>query len=297
MKRSMLGFALPLVLGLSSAGAAHAHFKLLKPASWLKEDDLGGPQKGGPCGLGGIDDASGKESGAITTYKAGETITVQWVDTVAHPGYFRIALAENRDDLKNPTVTQDGSCNFDESKVPKTASGNVLADGISFRTRNGFTDKAGKMFSTQVTLPKEPCDNCTLQVMQVMENDLQVLSNCYYFHCANIRIVAADAADAGTSGTVTYPDGGTTAPGDGDGDGDGDRGDGDSSGDGDGDGDGDRSGDGDGEQHGDNGGPSSTPKSDSGCSVGHGQSQAGLGLALAALGLAFLRRRARARKS
>src|SRR6188508_2032369 len=31
---------------------AHAHFKLLTPASWLNEDELGGPQKGSPCGPG-----------------------------------------------------------------------------------------------------------------------------------------------------------------------------------------------------------------------------------------------------
>ena len=33
---------------------ASAHFKMLKPTSWLKEDDVGGPQKGSPCGPGGM---------------------------------------------------------------------------------------------------------------------------------------------------------------------------------------------------------------------------------------------------
>jgi MYXO-CTERM domain-containing protein len=195
---------------LFSAGSAHAHFKLDKPASWLKEDSSGGPQKGSPCGPGGLDDASPvPASGMVTTFQAGETITVEWTDTIAHPGYFRIALAENRGDLKDPTITQDSSCSFDESKVPMGAHDNVLADGVSFRTRNGFSESAGHKFSQKVTLPNKPCEKCTLQVMQVMEMDLQVLSNCYYFHCADIKIVAGGTADAGASDAGAAADAGT----------------------------------------------------------------------------------------
>ncbi len=205
-------FALPLCFALSLiSGSASAHFRLLKPASWLNEDKNGGPQKGSPCGIGGFDEPSPIPiSGAVTTYKAGETITVEWVDTIPHPGYYRIALAKDRADLKDPTIAQDIACSFDESQVPTKATGNVLADGVDFRSRNNFDGKAGEMHSHQVTLPNEPCEKCTLQVMQVMENDLQTLSNCYYFHCADIRIVAAnDDDDAGApSGTVTYEDSG-----------------------------------------------------------------------------------------
>src|SRR4051812_14401648 len=129
-----------LLLLITAAKPAAAHFTLTKPASWLKEDPTalggGGPQKGGPCGPGGIDDVKPiPVSGAVTDFHVGDTIEVAWTDTVAHPGHFRIALAPNRDDLKNPTIVQDNSCNYDESKVPMMASGNVLADGIFFRSR------------------------------------------------------------------------------------------------------------------------------------------------------------------
>jgi len=190
---------------------AAAHFKLLKPTSWLKEDAMGAPQKGGPCGPGGYDDVEPiPTSGAVTQFHAGDTIEVDWVDTVAHPGYFRIALAENRADLKNPTIVQDSLCNFDESMVPTMASGNVLADGVHFRTRNGFNAPAGTMFSSMVTLPNQPCDKCTLQVIQIMENDLQSLSDCYYFHCADISILPAGQG-ANTGGTTGSGAGGTSA--------------------------------------------------------------------------------------
>ena len=39
--------ALFLVL---ASGAANAHFRLLAPASWIEENQLGDPQKAAPCG-------------------------------------------------------------------------------------------------------------------------------------------------------------------------------------------------------------------------------------------------------
>jgi MYXO-CTERM domain-containing protein len=189
-----------LVLLVLGASPVNAHFKLTKPASWLKEDAVGGPQKGGPCGPGGIDDVQPPPvSNEIATYHAGETITVEWVDTIAHPGHFRIALAEDRTTLKDPDIKQDTGCSYDESKVPTGAHDNVLADGVAFRPRSG-SYTAGMKFSAQVTLPDKPCDKCTLQVVQIMEADLQSLSNCHYFHCADIKILPADGGAAGSAG-------------------------------------------------------------------------------------------------
>lgn len=65
----------------------------------------------------------------------------------------------------------------------------------------GFSAAAGLMFSQEVTLPDEPCEKCTLQVMQIMENDLQILSNCYYFHCADVRIPPAKGIGGPSLGT------------------------------------------------------------------------------------------------
>jgi hypothetical protein len=203
-----------LLVAFTFTKPAAAHFKLTAPPSWLKEvpDAIGGggPQKGSPCGPGGIDDKQPiPTSGIVTDFHAGDKVELDWVDTVAHPGYFRIALAENRSDLKDPTITQDASCSFDETMVPKTASGNVLADGILFRSRNGFNGQAGTKFTYMVTLPSTPCDKCTLQVIQVMENDIQGLSNCHYFHCADIRILPAGGG-SGTGGATSSGTGGTT---------------------------------------------------------------------------------------
>ena len=86
-------------LAATSSGDAHAHIKLLQPASWAVEDDLGNPQKDGPCGGDGVE-----ETGDVTTFRAGEEITVEWQETVGHPGHFRIAVATDRDDLFDPEV-------------------------------------------------------------------------------------------------------------------------------------------------------------------------------------------------
>jgi len=44
----------PIALGVGLTAlplAIFAHFKLLEPAEWVKTNDLGDPQKPGPCGL------------------------------------------------------------------------------------------------------------------------------------------------------------------------------------------------------------------------------------------------------
>ncbi|HEY6880017.1 MAG TPA: SCE4755 family polysaccharide monooxygenase-like protein, partial [Polyangiales bacterium] len=150
-----IGCAAALLSSSLSSSPASAHFRLLKPAPWVTEDGLGNPQKASPCGVAKGDN-SAPVTGAVTTFKAGETITVEWVDTIAHPGYFRIALAADRDELKDPTVKQGFDCSYDESLTPKSASGNVLADGIFFRSRMGFSESGGKMFSQKITLPDQP---------------------------------------------------------------------------------------------------------------------------------------------
>jgi hypothetical protein len=180
--------ALAVALGCAAVSPAHAHFTLLKPDSWLNEDGLGGPQKGGPCGPGGYDDVKPvPTSGKDTTFHAGETITVQWMTTIPHPGYMRIALAANRADFKDPPLDDATQCSFNLASVPKAPHDNVLVDGI---------DPTKTM--QQVTLPNTPCDKCTLQVIDVMQDHGG--GSCFYYHCADIKILPAGATGTGGTG-------------------------------------------------------------------------------------------------
>jgi MYXO-CTERM domain-containing protein len=133
-----------------------------------------------------------EETGEVTTFRAGEEITVEWEETIGHPGHFRIAVARDRDDLFVPeveTTNGDGvSGDSISAEIMSPVAYPVLADGLFPRAT--VTTAQATPFSTTVTLPDEPCEDCTLQVIQFMS---QHAPGYFYYHCANIRIVAADA--------------------------------------------------------------------------------------------------------
>jgi len=209
-KRVWAGLALAGGLLLCSP-RAEAHFRLVQPPSWLNEDSLGGPQKGSPCGPGntmlilGDDVQPVPSSNAVTTFSAGQTVALQLEETVYHPGYFRVSLARTKAaratsaDFPNPPLTDPVDCHYDTKAVATGAHDNVLADGLFMAEGQDGTNRS---LMPSIKLPDEPCDECSLQVVQVMEGHPG--SSCFYFHCADIKIVAApapavDLTDAGSS--------------------------------------------------------------------------------------------------
>lgn len=205
--------AVVLVLAAGTAvSPARAHFILRKPASWTEQDPTefagGAPQKGGPCGPGGNDDVTPvPTTGESTTVRAGDTLTVEWQTTVPHLGYFRIALAKDRADFVDPKFTDPVQCSYDMAAVPTGPHGNVLMDGIAFSAT-----------SQDVTIPDEPCEKCTLQVMQVMQDHGP--PECIYYHCADLKILPREGGGAGAGADAgakppTSRDGGRTDSGDG----------------------------------------------------------------------------------
>src|SRR5690606_35505952 len=80
-----------LLLGLG-AGPAHGHFAV--DFADTRQSRYGpGEIKSAPCGR-----PDGERGQHVYTYAPGETITVSWVDYLAHPGYFRIAFDDDGDD-------------------------------------------------------------------------------------------------------------------------------------------------------------------------------------------------------
>lgn len=147
---------------------ASAHIQLRTPAARTTE------QKAGPCG------ATGSKRGTkITTYQPGETITLEWDETVDHPGHYRVALdTDGDDDFLNPMRS---------------------TDNFSFTLMEPIADKVGGKYTQQITLPTTPCENCTLQLMQVMTTTEPY--NSFYWQCADIRIAGdAPEPDPETSG-------------------------------------------------------------------------------------------------
>lgn len=150
---------------LVTASPAAAHIALRSPAPRTTE------QKTGPCG------AAGSTRGTkVTRYQPGETITVEWDETVDHPGHFPISFDSDGNEFTNPMFATD---NYPETLVEPIA------------------DKTGGHYTQQVTLPSTPCTNCTLQLMQIMTTTEPY--NSFYYQCADITL-STDAPPPDTGG-------------------------------------------------------------------------------------------------
>ena len=166
-----------------------AHFRLVEPASWIVENQLGDPQKTGPCGGSNTD--WGKPSYAVTQAVGGSTLHVKVQETIYHPGFYRVALAVN-----SPTeLPADPKATTEQTeRGPQSISGEVmspvqmpvLADGLFMHH-----ERAQMPFETDVTLPNISCRRCTLQVIQFMEqHGANNPGNYTYHHCAIVQIKA-----------------------------------------------------------------------------------------------------------
>ncbi|HEY8254478.1 MAG TPA: SCE4755 family polysaccharide monooxygenase-like protein [Rhizomicrobium sp.] len=180
-----------LALGMAALPvAADAHFRLLAPASWIEENQLGDPQKAGPCG--GTNTDFGKPTYAVTDVKGGSLLHVKVQETVYHPGHYRVALAVNSPtelpiDPKAQTMTNDkGAVMSVSGEVMSPVAPPVLADGL-FQHDAKTTDP----FETDVTIPNITCKSCTLQVIQFMESHpVNNPGQFTYHHCAVLHITA-----------------------------------------------------------------------------------------------------------
>ena len=148
-------FALALALVVVAAATAEAHIALRFPTPRTSD------QKAGPCGSSGS-----KRGSKITHFNPGETITVEWDETVQHPGHFRIAFDD------------DGNDDFVNPNNPNDAFASTLVEPIA--------DTNNESYTQEVTLPNITCDNCTLQLVQVMTTSVPF--NSFYFQCADITL-------------------------------------------------------------------------------------------------------------
>lgn len=188
------GGALVATLGLNQS--AEAHIRLTAPTSRhpipVQEDNSF--LKDGPCG--GQGDSRTSDPARVTTFAPGETITLEWHETIHHASHYRIAFdADGQDDFIDPTS---------ESDIVEPPVLPILKDGIP-----DLSDGEDS-FSVQVTLPTTPCDNCTLQLIQYMYDRAEP----FYYQCADI-VIAGEPGDPplGTGGTIDAGTGGTTGAG------------------------------------------------------------------------------------
>jgi uncharacterized protein (TIGR03382 family) len=208
----MVAPALALIVMLSSS-TAEAHFRLLYPPQWIQESDtLGDPQKAGPCGTDST--TPGTPTNDVTTFAPGQKITLHFIETISHDGWYRISLSyANRTDLTDPPyetnppncIAKPGlNCLSVDAGIESPVVPPVLADGVL--KHSASMTVTPKDWTYDLTLPTQPCAKCTLQVEEIMLNHgvNQADGPFTYHHCADIAIVAG--GDGGT--TTKGADGG-----------------------------------------------------------------------------------------
>jgi hypothetical protein len=181
-----LPLALVLALVSLSPSGVRAHLGLDSPTSRYGPDVL----KTGPCGVAG-----GERTGNVTYYEPGETIEVIWDEYIDHPGHYRIAFDDDGvDDFVDPATMMEFYSNDA-----------VLLDGIEDKGRGE------RGYMATVTLPSVTCDNCTLQVIQVMYDKPPYTTpgNDIYYQCADL--VLREGAAPPSPGAGTDADAGTDA--------------------------------------------------------------------------------------
>jgi MYXO-CTERM domain-containing protein len=194
-------------VGVGAPSPAQAHFILTTPAATMDQDALGSPQKMAPCG----DDGTGVQTGKVTAFQAGQTITITIDETIYHPGHYRISIGKNGpgDIPVEPIVTPGNNTPCGSAPIDPAPTFPVLADGV-LEHKAAFSGPQ----TITVTLPPDvTCDHCTLQVLEFMSNHpLNNPGGCFYHHCANISISGgASSTTSGGSTTGTGSTGETSA--------------------------------------------------------------------------------------
>jgi hypothetical protein len=209
--------AIACFFGLVVAAApasAFAHILLVSPESRSPGNDS---IKVAPCG-GAAWGANGSR-----TFQPGQQVTVKLLETIGHPGAYRVALDADGDDGFTPMVSEAEFADYKayfqgslaQAALPQEVVGPVQAGGMytlldhyglheSAYCPSGLEDTiaghTGCVWELPVTLPNITCEQCTLQVIQLMAEAGRTYGNGFYYHCADFSISGEPSGAAGASG-------------------------------------------------------------------------------------------------
>ena len=185
-------------VALLAPAVTEAHVKLVEPAPWIVENQRGDPQKAGPCG--GSNDDWGTASNVVTEVVGGSMMPLKILETIYHPGHYRVALAVNSmTELPPDPITKTRPSHRGEWDRPWSVAAMVevppqpplLADGLFIHHEREPTPIE---FETEIRVPNINCDKCWLQVIQWMAEHAYNNPGAYsYHHCAHLQITADDS--------------------------------------------------------------------------------------------------------
>jgi hypothetical protein len=157
------------------ATAAAAHISLEQGGTHMSRYGDGSDKlKAPPCGVMG-----GKRGTNVYTYEGGETITVSLVEYIPHPSYFRFAFDDDGDDdFQDPASIEPidpmRACPLnaaDQCGAPDYYNNATVLPMMDDLDPH-LAEDSKHMYTWDVKLPNVECDNCTLQVIQVMEDTI-----------------------------------------------------------------------------------------------------------------------------
>jgi hypothetical protein len=128
--------------------------------------------------------ADGGRGEHVYTYRPGETISVRLVEFVPHPGYFRVAFDADGDDaFVDPVSIEplDPTRGCPAAGLPPEQQARDMCDGPDLYNSDAVLPGMDNLmphvsaepdttYEFEITLPDVECDNCTLQIIQVMED-------------------------------------------------------------------------------------------------------------------------------
>ncbi len=178
-----------MVCALTSAYSSHAdaHSLLAEPSPRDQQD---GYKDASACGV------AFSTTQPLTSYAAGQSVDIQWLETVDHFGCFLVEFS--------PSGDQDfqilGRMSHSNPPPPSAA-----------------TSDAPRHWSLNVTLPPTPCTGCTLRLRQLMLDADVTAEACsatnaapgsVYTTCANITLQGTGSGGGTTGGTSGETDSG-----------------------------------------------------------------------------------------
>ncbi len=152
---------------VTASGTASAHARWLLDGKLKPRTDASGLKEPAPCGGAAVDESR------RATLVAGETLKVEFEETVQHKGHFSISFSP------------DGATGFTD---------NVIESNIVDDKDDGNTPHK---FEVTFTVPTDTCDKCAFQLIQFMEG----AGN--YYSCADVKIVAPGSDTTSTTATST----------------------------------------------------------------------------------------------
>jgi hypothetical protein len=174
-RRRVLAMTAAACCGLLVSSASHAHIDLLSPPprqSGFPDANLGE----GPCGQRN----PGRVSEQVSVFRPGESISVAWDVYVRHPSYFRLSFDPDGDDSFSQRSSVPADPARDEPTRLPPEEGELILDYLM--------DRQAELEHVElsITLPTDPCDNCTLQLTQFIY-DLPI-DEATYYQCADLTL-------------------------------------------------------------------------------------------------------------